>query len=123
METIYWVLAAVLLVMTITAILSRKKGKRSPVTFTFYHLPGCKYCYESMPEWKLLEHTYRGSVQLRKVNALHAPREVNRLGIDAFPAFVLFGSRTGHAFRYDGVRSAAAFRRFLSERATYQFTQ
>lgn len=114
-----WVIGAIGAVILLALLFWRSKatGPR-PVMFTFYHLPGCKYCDEAKPAWKELQRSYRGPAKLRNVNALNAQEEVNRLGLNAFPAYILFDKGTGHSYKYEGERSAKAFRQFLSENVT-----
>lgn len=94
-------------------VMFAKAGRNKQITFTFYHLPGCKYCKDAMPAWERLRREYGGPIGLRKIDASKAWTEVSSLGINAFPAYVLLDKRSGNAYRYDGERSAAAFQQFL----------
>lgn len=115
MNRTHWLLGAVVVVLLILA-LRPKIGAKARFSFTFYHLPGCKYCEEAKPAWKQMRRVYGGEVMLRKVNAQRVQQEVNMLGIDAFPTFILFDSKTGYAYQYQGARTAQAFCQFLAEK-------
>jgi thiol-disulfide isomerase/thioredoxin len=111
-----WVIGAIGAVFLLAVLFwNSKAASQRPVAFTFYHLPGCKYCDEAKPLWKELQRTYLGPAKLRSVNAFQAQEEVNRLGLNAFPAYILFDRATGHSYKYEGERSAKAFRRFLAD--------
>ncbi|GAQ88705.1 hypothetical protein KFL_004530100 [Klebsormidium nitens] len=117
MNTVHWLLAGALLALAILALHSLQISP-ARYSFTFYHLPGCKYCEEAMPAWRELQRIYWGPAVLRKVNAMRAKEEVNGLGIDGLSAYVLFDGNTGFAYKYEGARTAQAFSRFLAETFT-----
>lgn len=116
MQAIHWQIVAAAVVLVHVAF--KQAGRpHARYSFTFYTLPGCKYCREAMPAWAELQRVYRGPALLRKVNALQAKQEVNELGIDGFPAYVLFDSNTGYAYKYEGARTARALSQFLAEKS------
>jgi thiol-disulfide isomerase/thioredoxin len=108
-------IAAAALVLIIILVCGWQWKKSGPVSFTFYYLPGCKWCEEAKPAWKRLEKSYSGKATPRNVDANSAKEEVSRLGINSFPAYILFDRQTGHSYRYEGDRTDRAFRRFLSD--------
>lgn len=111
-----WLLAAALVVLVLLVAVRPQRAANARFSFTFYSLPGCKYCEQVKPVWKEMKRIYRGDVVLRKVNAQWAQQEVNRLGIEGYPTFILFDSKTGYAFTYQGARTVQAFCQFLAEK-------
>ena len=73
--------------------------------FTFYSLPRCPYCVRAKPEWNELKASFGSGVTFREVDASADRSETDRLGIKAFPTFVLTAPDGGKSF-YEGERTA-----------------
>lgn len=89
-------------------------GGSGSISFTMYRLNSCGWCHKAMPEWKRLVALYKGPVRLADIEAHENPRQVQEMGVDSFPTFLLHNSATGQSVVYKGERTAEAFMEFLS---------
>jgi thiol-disulfide isomerase/thioredoxin len=84
-------------------------------TVILYHLPGCGYCKDMMPEWDKLEKEHRNhpSVNVKKINCSEHPEEAETNGINAYPTIMLF--KGGDRKVYEGERTKDAIVKFINK--------
>lgn len=87
-------------------------GAPSGYVFTFYSLPRCPYCVAAKPEWEALKSSFGSRVAFREVDSSADRTEAGRLGITAFPTFVLTAPDGSKSF-YEGQRTAENWTAYL----------
>ena len=97
-----------------------------PAELVFYLLDGDAHSRQMMAVWSdfLRRNSGSGSgylrdigVDWRKTEASEARDEINKLGINGFPALVLLDGNGDKIERYQGERTADGFRSFLEKYA------
>lgn len=91
---------------------SKETYSHEGYVFTFYSLPRCPYCVMAKPEWDALRASFGAGVTFREVDCGTDRSEAERLGIKAFPTFVLTAPDETRSF-YEGERTAEAWTAYL----------
>ena len=83
-------------------------------TIILFHLPGCGFCEDMMPEWKKLEQSQSSNpdVDVRSVNCGENPDAAEQNEITGFPTIMLF-TDDGDKKIFDGDRTKESFEQFI----------
>lgn len=112
------IIVIVLIVRSNKSVKEEFKGGLKRKTVIFFHMTGCSFCTEMMPEWDKFHKAHRSDpdIDVVKTNAAESPVTVEKLGISGYPAVILFDK--GRYIEFSGPRTHQGFEEFIKKTPT-----
>ncbi len=89
------------------------EGMSSGSKLTLFHMNGCPHCVKMMPEWDKFAKLNPGKCE--KHEASDVQDLTKKLNIQGFPTIMLLDANNNKIKDYDGDRTAAGFKAFLTQ--------
>ncbi len=89
------------------------EGMASGNKLVLFHMNGCPHCVNMMPEWDKFAKLNPGLTE--KHEASDAEELTKKLKISGFPTIMLLDKQNNKVKAYDGGRTAAEFKAFITQ--------
>lgn len=91
--------------------MSNKEGKK----FILFHWSKCGHCKKMMPEWNKFESSYKGHINVGKVEKDEDPQLIEKMGVKGYPTIMMLDENNNKIADYSGERTSSAFMEFVKQ--------
>lgn len=111
---VHVLLAAIVLYVAWNFYQSYEGFSSGKPTIILFHLPGCGYCEQMMPEWDKFQqkHSDDSNIVVKKVDGSKEAELAQSSGVNGFPTVIKYANGKKEVF--EGERTAEALEGFIS---------
>jgi len=85
----------------------------NPKKLVYFHMDTCGYCKKFNPEWDKFASSYKGPIELQKIERKEAGDSLEKYKIQGFPSILLIDEQD-NTKEFDGDRTVSGLEKFVS---------